>query len=96
MPKRSSKPKLDEVQSAKRVFDHVIEQSQVSLTVISNPSLLSQVMRAMGQRGGRIGGKRRLVTLSDERRREIASGAARARWARTKAVQAKGRKKRTA
>jgi hypothetical protein len=81
MPKRSSKAKPDDVQNAKRVFDHVIEQTEsMSMTVIGNPALLSEVMREMGRRGGQIGGKRRLVTLSDERRREIASQAAKARW----------------
>jgi hypothetical protein len=81
MPKRSSKAKPDVVQNAKRVFDHVIEQTEsMSMTVIGNPALLSEVMREMGRRGGQIGGKRRLVTLSDERRKEIASQAAKARW----------------
>jgi len=81
MPKRSSTGKKDVVQNAKRVFDHVIQETEsVSLTVISNPSLLSEVMREMGRRGGQIGGKRRLETLSDARRKEIASQAAKARW----------------
>ena len=86
MPKRSSKAKLDVVQNARRVFDQVVEESEssASLTVIGNPDLLSQVMRAMGAKGGRIGGKRRLVTLTDERRKEIASSAAEARWAKAK------------
>jgi hypothetical protein len=35
---------------------------------------------ALGRRGGKIGGKRRLETLTPERRREIAQLAARARW----------------
>jgi hypothetical protein len=35
---------------------------------------------ALGRLGGRIGGKRRLETLTPERRREIAQQAARARW----------------
>ena len=71
------------VQNAKRVFDQVIHQSEesFSMTVVSNPALLSQVMRAIGSKGGKIGGKRRLETLSDERRKEIASQAAKARWA---------------
>ena len=43
-------------------------------------SQISAFMREMGRKGGRIGGKRRLETLSPERRSEIASLAARARW----------------
>jgi len=44
--------------------------------------LISRVMAEMGRKGGRIGGKRRLVTLSGKRRRQIASAAAKARWAK--------------
>jgi hypothetical protein len=42
---------------------------------------ISRVMAEMGRRGGKIGGKRKLETLSPERRKEIALNAARARWA---------------
>jgi hypothetical protein len=99
MPKRSSKPRLDVVQNAKRVFDQVIEQtesSSASLMVIGNPDLLSQVMRAMGAKGGRIGGKRRLETLSDARRKQIASDAAKARWAKVKGKTARRPRAKTA
>lgn len=43
---------------------------------------ISRVMSAMGRRGGRIGGKRRLVTLTPEERSKIALKAARARWSK--------------
>jgi hypothetical protein len=76
MPKRTSKPKLDTVQNARRVVDFTIEQSEVSLTVVS------QVMAQMGRKGGKIGGKRRLETLTDKQRSEIASIAAKARWSK--------------
>lgn len=76
MPKRTSKPKLDTVQNARRVVDFTIEESEMSMTVIS------QVMSQMGRKGGKIGGKRRLETLTDKRRKEIASAAAKARWAK--------------
>jgi hypothetical protein len=42
-------------------------------------------MAEMGRRGGRIGGKRRLETLTDRRRSQIARKAAKARWAKKKA-----------
>jgi hypothetical protein len=48
-------------------------------------AMISRVMAEMGRRGGRIGGKRRLVTLTDKRRRDIASAAAKARWKKHKA-----------
>jgi hypothetical protein len=36
----------------------------------------------MGARGGRIGGKRRMETITPERRKEIAQKASAARWAK--------------
>ncbi len=37
-------------------------------------------MAAMGRKGGKIGGKRRLTTMTSEQRKEVALKAARARW----------------
>jgi hypothetical protein len=45
-------------------------------------SLVSRVMSEMGKKGGKKGGKRRLETLTPERRSEIASQAAKKRWAK--------------
>jgi hypothetical protein len=78
MQKRTSNKKLDAVQNARRVVLESTEQA--SLEVVSNPSLLSQVMAEMGRRGGRIGGKRRLETMSDAQRTQVARNAAKARW----------------
>jgi hypothetical protein len=39
-------------------------------------------MTKMGKKGGKIGGKRRLVTLTPERRKAIAQKAANTRWHR--------------
>mgnify|MGYP001576786998 FL=1 len=75
MQKRSSTPKLDTVQNARRVVLASIEQTEIE------SSIVHQVMSAMGRKGGKIGGKRRLETLSDNRRSEIASQAAKTRWA---------------
>jgi hypothetical protein len=47
-------------------------------------SQISRVMAAMGRKGGKIGGKRRLVTLTMEQRREIAIKAANKRWENAK------------
>ncbi|MBV8732086.1 MAG: hypothetical protein JO336_19945 [Acidobacteriia bacterium] len=80
MPKRVSKELSDPVQNAFRVVQESTEESEISLTVVSNPSLLSQVMAAIGRKGGKIGGKRRLKTLSPERRKQIAQLAAKKRW----------------
>jgi hypothetical protein len=40
-------------------------------------------MSEMGKKGGKIGGKRRLETMTPERRRELAYNAAKARWKKT-------------
>lgn len=59
-----------------RISNSKDESSTVSAAMIS------RVMAEMGRRGGLIGGKRRLVTLTDKRRRDIAAMAANARWAK--------------
>jgi len=44
--------------------------------------MVSKVMAEMGRRGGRIGGKRRMETMTAEERSTVASNAAKRRWAR--------------
>jgi hypothetical protein len=44
------------------------------------PSDLSAYMAAIGRKGGQIGGKRRLKTMTKAERSKIAAKAARARW----------------
>jgi hypothetical protein len=39
-------------------------------------------MRKLGKKGGKVGGKRRLETMTPEQRSDIASKAARAMWAK--------------
>jgi hypothetical protein len=39
-------------------------------------------MAAMGRKGGKIGGKRRMTTMTPEQRREVAQKAAKARWSK--------------
>ena len=76
MPKRTRNTEtLDTVQNARRVSLEAIALSEtVELTIVQ------QVMREMGAKGGRIGGKRRLETMTDEQRRRSARKAAKARW----------------
>lgn len=45
---------------------------------------ISRVMSAMGRKGGAIGGKRRLVTMTAEQRRASAVKASQARWAKSR------------
>ena len=79
MPKRISKKLKDPNQIAAAVVAVSTEES----TELER-SFVSQVMAEMGRKGGKIGGKRRLETLSPEKRRKIASNAAKTRWAKRK------------
>ena len=47
-------------------------------------TIVQQVMREMGAKGGKIGGKRRLETMTDAQRTRSAKKAAKARWAKAK------------
>ena len=48
------------------------------------PVNLSQYMAAIGRKGGQIGGKRRLKTMTKAERSKAATKAARARWGKKK------------
>jgi len=48
--------------------------------VVPVPSDLSAYMSAMGRKGGMVGGKRRLVTMTAAQRKKVAAKAAKARW----------------
>jgi hypothetical protein len=50
----------------------------------ATPPTLSQYMAAIGRKGGQIGGKRRLKTMTKEQRRKVAARAANARWKKTR------------
>jgi hypothetical protein len=45
-------------------------------------SQISALMAHLGQKGGRIGGKRRLQTMTPTERKKIAKKAAQARWSK--------------
>ena len=85
MPKRKSTPKMDAVQNARRVVLESVEATEPAPEAERpSRSLISQVMAEMGRKGGKVGGKRRLVTMSAARRRQVAKQAARARWSKKK------------
>ena len=83
MPKRTlNTEKLDTVQNARRIAMQAVSSvDTVELTVVQ------QVMREMGAKGGKIGGKRRPETMTDEQRKRSARKAAKARWAKVKKAQ---------
>ena len=47
---------------------------------VTPPANLSEYMAAIGRKGGQIGGKRRLKTMTKEQRKRVAVKAARTRW----------------
>jgi hypothetical protein len=48
------------------------------------PVNLSEYMAAIGRKGGQIGGKRRLKTMTKAERSKVAAKAARARWKKSR------------
>lgn len=75
MPKRISKTLKDPNQTAAAVL-----ALSTSEDTPMDASLLSKAMAEMGRRGGKIGGKRSLETMSARDRKKRARKAARSRW----------------
>lgn len=87
MPKRSSrKPKEDFNQTAYRLVQELTKEGAPGDAVsnaLDDETLRKQVMREMGSRGGKKGGKARASALSPEERSRIAQNAAAKRWAKS-------------
>jgi hypothetical protein len=60
--------------------------SEVVIVSDAKPSKddISRVMAEMGRKGGKIGGKRRMETMSQTQRTKVAKKAAKARWSKLK------------
>lgn len=69
----------DPNQLAKWVVEQSTEEARPE-SAASVPADLSAYMSAMGRKGGQIGGKRRLVTMTAAQRKKVAAKAAKARW----------------
>jgi hypothetical protein len=54
------------------------------------PKEMRDYLAKIGRKGGKIGGKRRLETMTDKQRRDSARNAIQARWARVKAERSDG------
>ena len=78
----------DPNQLAKWIVDQSTNETPVEQEVpqaeATAPVDLSAYMAAIGRKGGQIGGKRRLKTMTKEQRRKVAAKAARARWKKPK------------
>ena len=81
MPKRISKKLKDPNQIAAAVV--ALSTSEESPPEASKLSI-SQIMAEMGRKGGRIGGKRSLETMSAKERKKRSQNAAKARWRKNK------------
>jgi hypothetical protein len=81
MPKRiSRRSRPSDVNQA--AYQMVRRSTQTDPEPAPSKSEISRVMSAMGRRGGKIGGKRKLETMTEAERRELATKAAKTRWAK--------------
>jgi len=85
MPKRISKKRpTDPNQLAYLIVqESTSEQVPVGQDTLTKEQI-SLLMAQMGRKGGKIGGKRRLETMSPAKRKKIAKKAADARWSTKK------------
>ena len=77
-PKRPSDPNVAAHQTLRELTERLEEPKVTDAEV-------SRVMPMFGRKGGRLGGKSRFVTMTPERRNEIAARGARAMLAKEKA-----------
>jgi len=83
MPKRISKARpTDPNQIARILVERSTQEPESERPHV--PRSVSRILSKLGSKGGKIGGKRRLVTMTDAERRESASKAANARWAKAR------------
>ena len=77
----------DPNQLAKWIVDRSTSETPEETTPAKAPAApvnLSEYMAAIGRKGGQIGGKRRLKTMTKAERQRVAAKAARTRWRRSK------------
>jgi len=82
MPKRDKQKRPTDInQLAHRLVELSTEAES---PVLPPPFSISEYMAEIGRKGGKIGGKRRLKTMSAKERKKVAARAARARWRKSK------------
>ena len=86
MPKRvKQKRTTDENEIAFQLVQRATQGPESNqATTPAVPASISEYMAAIGSKGGKIGGKKRLKTMTPEERRKVAQKAAKARWKRNK------------
>jgi hypothetical protein len=80
MPKRVKQQKRssDENEVAFQLVQRATQEPEQPIPAV--PSNISEYMAQIGSKGGKIGGKRRLKTMTPAQRKKIAQKAAKARW----------------
>jgi hypothetical protein len=84
MPKRN---KQDRPKDVNQLAHHLVNISTTDKDQSITPPTKEQVsllMSELGRRGGKVGGKRRLETMTAKKRSEVAKRAAKARWHKNK------------
>lgn len=80
MPKRNKQERPKDVNQLAHSLVELSTRDKGSDIQTVTQNQISQVMAELGRRGGRIGGKRRLLTMTSRERQRVARKAARARW----------------
>lgn len=83
MPKRVKQKRRtnDENEIAFQLVQRATQEPEPNQdTTPAVPASISEYMAKIGSKGGKIGGKRRLKTMTSEQRRNVAKKAAATRW----------------
>ena len=81
MPKRN---KHDRPKDPNQLAHYLVAASTEEQVTPPTTAQISVFMAELGRKGGKIGGKRRMETMTDKQRKAIAKKAAQARWKRKK------------
>jgi len=82
MPKRNKHTKRPK--DVNQLAHHLVRLSTEQELGLPTKEQLSAIMSQLGKKGGKIGGKRRMVTMSAAERKAVAVKAAQARWQKAK------------
>ena len=79
-PARPKRPRDPNRLARQLIQEQTGQAPEVKLQEKKIPAAISRYMAELGRRGGKIGGKSRMTTLTQEQRSQIAYKAAQARW----------------